>query len=248
MVHHSAPTAAVILAAGMGTRLRALHSELPKGLLTIGGVSLVPRAIELLREHGVTDIMLVTGWKAEAYEHVIAEHFPDIRCVHNPDFATTGTMHSLFLTRGMVAGDFLLLESDLLFEPRALEELLAAPRGDYVLLSGTTGQGDEVFAYGDKGRLRALSKTVRPEEPSCGEFTGISRLTAEFFEHLCEHFAGRGAVAAGNYHYDDAFTALAPVHPVSLLTINDLVWCEIDDPNHHALALARVLPALEHLP
>jgi choline kinase len=242
------PTTAVILAAGMGTRLRALQSELPKGLITIGDVSLVPRSIQLLRAHGVTDIVLVTGWRAEAYEKFLAENFPDVRCVNNPDFATTGSMHSLFLTRGAVRGDFLLLESDLLYEPRALSRLLAAPRGDIVLLSGTTGQGDEVLTYANSaGRLGALTKKRRDDAPSVGEFTGISRVTAEFFEKLCGHFETLGAAKAGNYHYDDGFTALAAVHPIELLLVEDLVWCEIDDPAHHARALARVLPVLQKI-
>jgi len=248
MTHRNAPTSAVILAAGLGSRLRALHSDLPKGLLNIGGVSLVPRSIEMLLAQRVTDIVLVTGWRAEAYERLVAEKFPDVRCVNNPDFATTGSMHSLFLTRGAVAGDFLLLESDLLYEPRALSALLAAPPGDYVLVSGPTGQGDEVFTYAEAGRLRALSKARRDGRPAVGEFTGISRVTAVFFEQLCAHFVGLGAAAAGNYHYDDAFTALASVHPIELLTVEDLVWCEIDDPAHYAHAVARVLPALGKAP
>lgn len=233
----------------MGLRLRALHSDLPKGLLTLGGVSLVPRSLELLSAQGIEDIVLVTGWRAEAYEKFVAANFPHVRCVHNPAFATTGSMHSLYLARGAVRGDFLLLESDLLYEPRALGELIAAPRADYVLLSGTTGQGDEVLTYADAaGRLGALSKKRRDGVPSVGEFTGISRLTAEFFALTCAHYERIGAAAAGNYHYDDAFTALAAVHPIELLTIEDLVWCEIDDPAHHARALARVLPALEGIP
>ncbi len=244
----SPPTSAVILAAGMGVRLRALQSELPKGLITLGGVSLVPRSIELLLAEGVTDLVLVTGWRAEAYEKFLAAHFPRVRCVHNPDFATTGSMHSLYLAREAgIAGDFLLLESDLLYEPRALRELRAAPRGDYVLLSGTTGQGDEVFAYARDGRLAALSKQRRADEPAAGEFTGIGRVTADFFTKLCTHFEARGTLAAGNYHYDDAFTALAATHPIQLLTIEDLVWCEIDDPAHHARALQRVLPQLSKI-
>jgi 2-aminoethylphosphonate-pyruvate transaminase len=227
----------------MGTRLRSVHANLPKGLLTIGGVTLVPRSIEQLRSSGIREIVLVTGWGAEAYERMVAERFPFVRCVHNPDFATMGSMHSLYLAREALPDDFLLLESDLLYEQRALLELLAAPRGDYVLVSGATGQGDEVFAYAEGRRLVALSKTRRDHAPSSGEFTGISRVTAEFMTKFCRHFEELGA-NAGNCAYDDAFAALAQGHTVWLLSIPDLVWCEIDDPQHHALALARVLPAL----
>ena len=232
----------------MGTRLRPVHASLPKGLLTVGGVTLVPRSIEQLRSAGIREIVLVTGWGAEAYERMVVERFPFVRCVHNPDFATTGSMHSLYLAREALPNDFLLLESDLLYEPRALRELLAAPRGDYVLVSGPTGLGDEVFTYAEGGRLVALSKTRRDRTPPSGEFTGISRVTAEFMRILCRHYEERGVTRAGNYPYDDAFTALAPAHPLWLLSVPDLVWCEIDDPQHHALALARVLPALGRQP
>ena len=54
-------------------------------------------------------------------------------------------------------------------------------------------------------------------------------------------------MAAGNYHYDDAFTALAASHRISPLLVEDLVWCEIDDPAHHARALARIWPALQKI-
>jgi len=103
---------------------------------------------------------------------MVVERFPFVRCVHNPDFATTGSMHSLYLAREALPNDFLLLESDLLYEPRALRELLAAPRGDYVLVSGPTGLGDEVFTYAEGGRLVALSKTRRDRTPPSGSSRG----------------------------------------------------------------------------
>ena len=247
LLNTAAPNTAVILAAGTGMRLRSMHAHLPKGLLTIGGITLVPRSIEQLRSAGVREIVLVTGWGADAYGQMVAERFPFVRCVHNRDFATTGSMHSLYLAREALPGDFLLLESDLLYERRAIVKLLAAARGDYVLVSGPTGQGDEVFTYAEGGRLVALSKNRGDHNPPAGEFTGISRVTAEFMTKLCHHYEGLGA-SAENYAYDDALAALAPTHPIWLLGIPDLIWCEIDDPRHHALALARILPVLSKSP
>ncbi len=111
--------------------------------------------------------------------------------------------------------------------------------GDYVLLSGMTGRGDQVYAYANAaGRLGALSKRRREDARSAGEFTGIGRVSAEVFETLCTHFAALGAAKAGNYHYDDTFTALAATHPINLLTVEDLVRCEIDDPASRAGARA----------
>lgn len=233
---------AVILAAGLGSRLRGFYDK-PKGLLRLGGVPLVQRALDALRHAGITDTVLVTGFGAEAYREFLATAASPVRQRHNPDFARTGSMHSLWLARDAVPGDLLLLESDLLFEPRALTALLAAPRGDHVLVSGPTGQGDEVLAYGANGRLRELSKPRLAGEAPAGEFTGISRLTREFFTALCRHYETRAAVPS-NYHYDDGLTALAADHPIRLLAVPDLLWAEIDDVAQHDRAVRVVLPAL----
>jgi choline kinase len=239
---HSPAATAVILAAGLGSRLRGTHDG-PKGLLHVGGRPLVQRSFAALRGAGVADVVLVTGYRAEDYHAFLAASAPHVRTRHNPDFARTGSLHSLWLARDAVPGDLLLLESDLLFEPRALTALLAAPRGNHVLLSGATGQGDEVFAYGAGGRLRELSKERRADETAAGEFTGLTRLTREFFAALCSRYGERVAVPS-NVHYEDGLTALAATHPVELLLMPDLRWAEIDDAAQHARALREVLPAL----
>lgn len=232
----------------MGTRLQALHNNRPKGLIPLDGVRPVPRSLGLLDAAGIANVVLVTGWQADAYVEVLAREFPSVQRVHNPDFARTGSMHSLYLARPRLPADFLFLESDLLYEPRALTALLEAPRRNALLLSGPTEQGDEVHAYGENGRLGALTKQRRPGPPPVGEFVGMGRLTAEFYDRMCRHFEDLGTLLAGNYHYDDALTALAAEHPLHLVVVPDLVWCEIDDPSHHARALQHTLPRLKQLP
>ena len=116
----SRPTTAVILAAGMGTRLKDLHPDLPKGLLRIGDKTLIERSLDLLLLRGFEKIILVTGFAAEAYERMIAPRYPAVRIVHNPGFAGNGSMHSLYLARHQIDDTVLVLESDLLYEPCAL--------------------------------------------------------------------------------------------------------------------------------
>ena len=59
-------------------------------------------------------------------------------------------MHSLFMLQGLLEEDFLLLESDLLFEEEALISILNEQNNDVLLISGKTNSGDEVWIYGDK--------------------------------------------------------------------------------------------------
>ena len=116
-------TTAVILAAGLGMRLRDAFSGKPKGLLAIGGQPLVERSIQQLMAHGINDIVVVTGYLAEEYE-ALADVYPYVRTVHNPSYADSGSMYSLYCARDAITGPFLLLESELLYENRALSTLL----------------------------------------------------------------------------------------------------------------------------
>jgi len=236
-------TAAIVLAAGTGSRLRGLWPDLPKGLLEVGGVPLVHRSIETLQACGVRRIVLVAGHRADAYRRFLAGRFPEVELRLNPDYGRTGSMGSLYAAQGAVTGPFLLLESDLLYEPRAVGELLRQPEGDWLLLSGATGQGDEVYAYGSGGRLSQLTKSRRTDAAPLGEFVGISRLTPALLNAMCARYERR-ATARPWYHYDDCLSDLSARHPVRLHRIEDLVWAEIDDEAQHRRAVEHVLPFL----
>lgn len=235
--------AAIVLAAGTGSRLRGLWPDLPKGLLEVGGVPLLYRSLETLLACGVRRVVLVAGHRADAYRRFLAGRFPEVELRLNPDYGRTGSMRSLYAARGAVPGPFLLLESDLLYEPRAVGELLRQPEGDWLLLSGATGQGDEVYAYGSGGRLSQLTKSCRPDAAPLGEFVGISRLTPALLDAMCARYE-ESALARPGYHYDDCLSDLSTRRPVWLHRIEDLVWAEIDDEAQHRRAIEHVLPRL----
>jgi len=239
----SPPPTAVILAAGLGSRLRGVRSG-PKGLLELGGATLLGRMLAAVHAAGVRDVVLVTGHEAEQFDAFLARHAPTVRRVHNPDYARTGSMHSLWLARDRVPGDLLLLESDLLFEPRAIMALLDSREPDAVLLSGTTGQGDEVHALGEGSRLRALTKKKPAGEVSLGEFVGITRLSAASFAALCGHYE-TAVTFPSNYQYDDGLTALAATRRIGTAAVPDLCWAEIDDAAQLERARRVVLPRLD---
>ncbi|MCB1760063.1 MAG: phosphocholine cytidylyltransferase family protein [Gammaproteobacteria bacterium] len=241
---------AVILAAGMGTRLRPIGHQGPKGALALGGESLVGTSIERLRRVGIERITIVTGYQPEFYR-ALADERPDLICtLHNADFADSGSMYSLYLARAAVKEGFLLLESDLIYEQRALTALLTQPEENLILLSGPTDAGDEVYVETDADRkLRAMSKRRAQLGPLvAGELVGISKISAPLYTRMCE-YAGRH-FAGGDLHLDyetDALVAAARTLPVHCLAIDDLLWSEIDDESHYRRAqrIERLILARE---
>ena len=186
------PQLAVILAAGMGTRLRDSHVGMPKGFLQLGGKPIIVESIERLRAAGIKQIIIVTGHLSEFYE-ALAERDDNIITVHNPKYAESGSMYSLWCAYDRIDGSFLLLESDLIYEQRALTTLMNGPE-EAILLSGKTNAGDEVYVETEgeffAGHLYNMSKDVDALGATPrGELVGITRISSELSRYMHEYAA-----------------------------------------------------------
>jgi choline kinase len=236
---------AVILAAGLGARLRGAVDDRPKGLIEIGGVPLVGRSIDLLRRAGVERITIVAGYRSERYV-AFAAGMVDVRVVVNAAFESTGSMASLDTGLATIQNrDLLVLESDIAYEARALTAAVAAG-GDATVVSGPTGAGDEVWVCAPDGRLRAMSKT-RGDLPSVdGEFVGITRLSATgaaamrdaFRAFVDRHGHGRMDYETGG------LVEIARNREVRTAVVADLCWGEIDDERQLARVVGQVWPTI----
>jgi len=236
---------AVILAAGRGTRLAGEVSDRPKGFLAVGDRPIVLESIERLQAAGIRRVVIVTGHLAGHYEGLAARLGPVVTTVHNPEYAASGSMYSLYCARDQVAGDFLLLESDLVYEPRALATLLAHPGPDAILLSGPTGAGDEVWVETDAaGCLAGMSKRRDALGAVAGELVGISRISAPLFRAM-QAIAARAFASSLRYDYEtDCLVAAARERAIPCPVVPDLVWGEIDDPAHLRRVREQVYPAV----
>lgn len=205
---------AVILAAGRGTRLGEM--PIPKGFLKINGETLIERSVALLKQHGVETVLVVTGHLSHHYEALAG-----ITCVHNPRYASTGSLQSLQAAAPRIEGDFLLLESDLIYEPRALKEL-AKP--DTLLLSGPTGSSDEVWVEAPGHELKNMSKKRELLQEVHGELVGISWLSSALLRRLER--------LQDSMEYEAGLVACAQEHVIHTHRVDGLRWAEIDDANH----------------
>ena len=97
---------AVILAAGLGSRIRPLTDDVPKTLLTIGDETILARILTGIQEAGIDDVVLVLGYLHQKVEHVVRESFPDLRVqvVVNERYEETNTGYSLLLAADHLEG------------------------------------------------------------------------------------------------------------------------------------------------
>lgn len=224
---------AVILAAGRGTRLAGHVGDYPKGFLTLGERPIIEESIARLMRAGISEVVIVTGHCAAHYEALARRMAEVVRTVHNPRYADSGSMYSLYCARETITGPFLLLESDLVYEPRALTRLLEEPAEDAILLSGPTGAGDEVYVECADGRLVNMAKRRELLGPSiAGELVGISKISAALYARMCA-IAEQAFARSLKYDYEtDCLVAAGREQPIACPVVPDLVWGEIDDPSH----------------
>lgn len=97
---------AIILAAGMGTRLRPLTEHVPKALVRVGNESFFERQLRLLRAVGVDDVTVVTGYRAEAFRPW--RDTPGMSIVHNERYADWNNLYSMYLVRERLGGTIVL--------------------------------------------------------------------------------------------------------------------------------------------
>lgn len=108
---------AIILAAGMGTRLRPLTNDRPKCLVEVNGVSMVERQIQFLMERGIDDITLVSGYKAESLGFLRERYGVDI--VFNDRYDSCNNINSLYIVRDRFH-DTYVMEGDVYMDQNVL--------------------------------------------------------------------------------------------------------------------------------
>ena len=222
-------TQAIILAAGMGVRLKELNRGVPKGFISLGDDKpIIEHSIDALLACGIKDIIIVTGFMDKHYEN-LRSRYPQIKTVRNEKYSETGTMYSLWCARNLVNTDFILLESDLIYEIRAIKELLESTSENSILISEKTDAGDEVYVGADDNWVKQISKDRKTLSSIVGEFIGISKLSYDFYLKLIqraeEDFDSNLLIS-----YDmDCFVAVAEINHLGFLKIEKLLWAEIDD-------------------
>ena len=242
---------AMILAAGVGNRLQGAGHDGPKALLRFAGKSLLARHVELLRDAGVSDIVVATGFDAPAIEAALAEldGAPPVRCVHNPEFHL-GSVVTFWSLREEAQGgpDILLMDADVLYDRRMLTPLLTTTHANCFLLDRNFEPGDEPMKLAVRGgRLIEYRRHLSVEPDTVGESVGFFRLTAGMAGRLATRC--RALIDTG--HADEGYeTALGDLldedsSAFGYEDVTGLPWTEIDFPEDVMRAARDILPALQ---
>ena len=216
----------------MAKRLRPLTDERPKCLLTVGERTLLQRTVDAQIAAGITEWVVVTGYRANMIRDFLTQHYPQltIHFIDNPDYAHNNNIFSLWLTRPYTDGkDFLLMDSDILFDPQILPEVLKQPGSVLALNRHELGEEEIKVILDTDGRVVEISKVCSIEQ-AIGESVGIEKMTADYskalFKELEQMIEGEGLI---DIFYERAFDRLFPQgHTFRIVDTTDFFSIELD--------------------
>ena len=225
---------AIILAAGMASRLRPLTLHTPKSLLTIDGKSLLQRSMDALIQNGIKDFVIVTGYLHEKIEAFVKEQYADtisVKFIYNNVYDSTNNIYSLWLARPEAEGeDFVLLDSDLLYDPQIITEVMANKAANVLtLIKHDLGEEEMKVVTDADGVIKEISKTCNPSD-AAGESLGIEKIGKEYSAALYKELeVMMNKEHLENKFYELAFERLIPQgHTYNVLDVSHLFSCELD--------------------
>ncbi|MFT6904454.1 MAG: choline kinase [Oleiphilaceae bacterium] len=225
---------AVILAAGVGSRIRPLTDNCPKSLLKVGGHTILEMMISHIRGCGITDIVFVLGYLQEQIKEYVTHNFPELNAhyITNDQYATTNTGFSLMLTQDLVAGSsFIKFDADVVFDKAILSQLIDCEHDNALCIDKNIQLDAEEIKViiEEQNRIVKASKTVNPKE-AIGESIGIEKICADTAIQLFDELEIMMQDSQNHQeYYEAAYERLIEKDvPFFALDISGLKWVEID--------------------
>lgn len=231
---------ALILAAGVGSRLQPLTDTVPKAMVPVNGKPLLVKALENLSANNIRDAVIVVGYKKEVIMGALGStcNGVNITYVENPEYRTTNNVYSMFLARHYIHDDTILLECDLFYEQNLIAAILKGDADCNILVSPfnkDTMDGTVIdVTDGDAAKALIVKRDQTPGFDYSNKFKTVNVytfskdfITNRFFPAIELYIQTQSK----NSYYELVLGSLIYFHNQSskVVHIAESEWCEIDD-------------------
>ena len=230
---------AIILAAGVGDRLRPFTQQFPKCLVPVNGVPILVNALTHLSDVGVKEVVIVVGHHKEKIYESIGDTFQSVKVsyIESENYESTNNIYSLWLAREHLVDDVVLLEADVFFDRQLLERLLsheseslAAVSRHQIWMTGT------VVTINESGNVLALIDSREQgknfDYSQVFKTVNVYLFRGEFVRrYIVPHLEAFIASGEIDEYYEVLLHAMAHrgIHNLRAVQCDDLRWYEIDD-------------------
>jgi choline kinase len=193
---------AIILAAGEGTRLRPLSSDIPKCLVTLFGRSLIEWQIATIKSCHINDISAVVGYRHEKL------HFAEVECILNARYKDTNMVESLFCARDKLSDATIVSYGDIIYQASTLKKLIAEPADIAVVIDknwrpywelrfANPLDDAETLKLDDDGYIRSIGQKTTNIEEIGAQFIGLLKFQNDGIRAIKEYYDNARRQSAG---------------------------------------------------
>jgi len=233
---------AIVLAAGLGTRLKPLTENCPKCLVTLKGKTLIDYQLDALEWAGIDDVVVVIGAKAD---QIRAHCGNRVRYIENNEFSTTNSIYSLYLAAHELSDEVFLFNCDILFDPNVLTKMLDVPKGNVLAVDTKVERvRDEMNVRFDlEGKIIEISKKLEPTRAQA-QSVQLIKFDSLGARMLREEVAR--LIQANNTETfpTEAYGPILKSLGIFIADVSDYAWGEIDNIKDYRHVCDYVVPAL----
>ena len=221
---------AIIMAAGIGSRLLKISNGKPKCLIIAGKETLISRMVRLLRQCNIHDITVITGYMSHLIHQDLGEK---VRYFNNPFYQATNSIASLWLARELLTKDVILMNADLFLEDNILNIALSQTK-NAVMLSDSTRIETADFRFGVNGdRILKTGNKLANDETDC-EYVGVARIDKNFihqFKNRLEYLLSKGDF--NNWWEGVLYSFIEEGVDIFHADVKGEFWTEVDNLNDY---------------
>ncbi len=226
---------AVLLAAGVGSRIAHENGSIPKSMMQVNGQPLLLHTVELLQKNHM-EVAVITGYQHNVLENALKEY--PVRIYYNPFYAVTNSIGSLWVARGEFTGeDLFLANADVYYTQELLDKIGEAPYDQFLLSDRTRADHGDYFFQTKQGILQKYGKDIPRAERDC-EYVGIgvirNQWVFKFRDRLC------AMIEAGQYDlwWENVLYSFVGEEAIHTFDVDGIFWSEVDTMEDYRRVLA----------
>lgn len=181
---------ALILAAGLGSRLAPITDNIPKSLVSVNGTPILFKQIDNLIENGITDITIVSGYLSSVLKDRVWSKYSDIKIIENNDYDKTNNMYSAYLAKDLFSDELFMMNADVFYDCSVIKEMMALQGDNLIAVEKGQYNDESMKVVFDGYKITDISKTILQDKAygTSIDVYKFSRTGAKKFIDKCKEY------------------------------------------------------------
>lgn len=217
---------ALLLAAGRGSRISRYLQGNPKCTVDICGTPLIKYTLSMLKAKGIKEIAIVTGYRHEVIEELIAED--GVKVFYNPFYDVTNSIASAWFAKDFLCGDDVMIMNADVFCEESVYDLILSIEKSPVMLADTTRKEEADYKFYFEGeRLIKYGKDLEGDDIS-GEYVGIAKLQADFLPRFVNRLQEMINTQQHSVWWENVLYSMTQETDILIHNVAGNFWAEVD--------------------